>query len=322
MRPNRLLVAALLWVAATASFAKDITVAVISDLNGSYGSTEYSPHAKAAVAAIVRIKPDLVLATGDLVAGQRRPHLSENEVRAMWSAFHETVTDPLNRAGIPIAVTPGNHDASAYAGFEMERRIYEEEWTGRRPDLDILPNHAYPFHYAFQMGGVTFLSLDATRVGQLPNDQMQWLDETLGGAASRSIVFSHLPLWPFAEGRETEIIGDPALQALLDRHGVDIHFSGHHHAFYPGAVEGTAYVSQACLGSGPRRLIGSGERSEQGFTLVTIPEDGSIIVRALVGPDFTETVDVSKLPERIDFAGPDMIRLDLSGLAGVTLAKP
>ena len=319
---DRLLVAALLWVAATASFAKDITVAVISDLNGSYGSTEYSPQAKAAVAAIVRMNPDLVLATGDLVAGQRRPHLSESEVRDMWSAFHKAVTDPLERAGIPMAVTPGNHDASAYAGFGLERRIYGEEWSERHPDLSILPDGDYPFHYAFEMGSVRFLSLDATRVGRLPKAQMQWLDKTLAGTASRTIVFSHLPLWPFAQGRETEIIGDPAMQALLDRHDVDVYFSGHHHAFYPGVTEGTAYIAQACLGSGPRRLIGSGERPEPGFTLVTIPEDGPMIVRALVGPDFSETVDVSTLPERIGFAGPDMIRLDLSGLVGVTLAKP
>ena len=112
------------------------------------------------------------------------------------------------------------------------------------------------------------------------------------------------------------------MQALLDRHDVDIYFSGHHHAFYPGVARGTAFVSQACLGSGPRRLIGSGVRSEQGFTLVTIPEDGPMIVKALVGPGFAEIADVANLPARIGSAGPDLVRLDLSGLVGVTLAKP
>ena len=95
-----------------AASAAPLRVVVISDLNGSYGSVTYEPRVTAAVRAIIAMKPDLVISTGDMVAGQRRPHLTETEVRAMWDAFHRTVTAPLEAAGIPLAVTPGNHDAS------------------------------------------------------------------------------------------------------------------------------------------------------------------------------------------------------------------
>ena len=90
-----------------------LRVVVISDLNGSYGSTTYAARVADAVEVIVEMRPDLVISTGDMVAGQRQPHLTEAEVRAMWAAFHRTVTAPLEAAGIPLAVTPGNHDASA-----------------------------------------------------------------------------------------------------------------------------------------------------------------------------------------------------------------
>ena len=101
-----------------------LRVAVISDLNGSYGSTRYSARVAAAIERVIALEPDLVISTGDMVAGQRRPVLTEREVRAMWAAFHAEVTEPLSRAGIPLAVTPGNHDASAYGGFEQERDLF------------------------------------------------------------------------------------------------------------------------------------------------------------------------------------------------------
>ena len=63
-----------------------LDVVVISDLNGSYGSVRYDARVKNAVARIIEMDPDLVISTGDMVAGQRKPHLSEKEVRAMMPA--------------------------------------------------------------------------------------------------------------------------------------------------------------------------------------------------------------------------------------------
>ena len=133
-----LLSAILLLFISGSAFAQSLRVAVISDLNGSYGSTDYNPRVNAVVERIIKLAPDLVISTGDMVAGQRRPVLSETQVKAMWQAFHAGVTDPLRSAGIPLLVTPGNHDASAYGGFEGERRIFTEQWRARKPAVGFM----------------------------------------------------------------------------------------------------------------------------------------------------------------------------------------
>src|SRR5690554_4418925 len=72
------------------------TVALVSDMNGSYGSTAYGAHVHNAVTWLIdTVKPDLVLSAGDMVAGQR----GELDYPAMWSSFHKTVTLPLASAG-------------------------------------------------------------------------------------------------------------------------------------------------------------------------------------------------------------------------------
>ncbi len=80
--------------------AATLRVAVISDLNSSYGSTTYEPGVARTVARLVALRPDLVISTGDMVAGQRlHPPLGREPVLAMWSAFDAQVTDPLATAG-------------------------------------------------------------------------------------------------------------------------------------------------------------------------------------------------------------------------------
>jgi 3',5'-cyclic AMP phosphodiesterase CpdA len=288
-------------------------VAVISDLNGSYGSTRYEASVDAAVGRIRELRPDLVISTGDMVAGQRKPHLSEGEVTAMWQSFHSHVSEPLRAAGIPLAVTPGNHDGSAYGGFESERRIYAEQWGARKPDLRFVDDSHYPFYYAFAAGDALFISLDATTLGHLPSEQMDWLRALLerhGREYTQRVAFSHVPLWPFTQGREREFIGDPSLEQLLREADVGLYLSGHHHAFYPGHKDGIHLVSQSCLGAGPRRLIGSGARSPRAITLIEI--DGSKLrLAALQEPDFTRPIDWRSLPARIHSQAADLIRADL-----------
>ena len=305
------------WLSlAVAAQSAPITVVVISDLNGSYGSTRYHSSVTSAIKRIIALEPDLVISTGDMVAGQRRPHLEETELRAMWEAFHRSVSEPLRRAGIALAVTPGNHDASAYPGFELERRIYAEEWGQRRPNLDFVEGGNYPFYYAFDIGPARFMSLDVTTVGSPSPAQKNWLrNATADGSAN--IVFSHLPLWPFAVGRETEIIGDPNLERLFVDHGVDLHLSGHHHAFYPGAVKNLALVSQACLGSGQRALIGETKKSQHVLTFVEIDENGGISVSALEGPEFDTPLQINKLPLALQSSGRIIERLDIAPVSGV-----
>ena len=306
---------------ALAAAAGALRVAVISDLNGSYGTAEYAASVDGSVARIVELKPDLVISTGDMVAGQRKPYLTRQEVEHMWTAFHAHVSNPLAAAGIPLAVTPGNHDGSAYHGFKRERMIYAEQWSPRKPEIRFLDDANYPFHYTFEVGDTLFISLDATTVGHLPPAQMDWFREVLAKHAPehrRRVVFSHVPLWPFAHGRESAFIGDPELQALLETAGVDLYLSGHHHAFYPGSKDGIAYVSQSCLGAGPRRLIGTKNRSARSFTLLEFTSEG-IQVGAYRAPQFQTLVDWSTLPARIRSGAAELLRADL---ASGTVVRP
>ncbi len=296
--------------------ARAETIAVITDLNGSYGSTRYSARVDAAVAAIVELQPDVVLSAGDMVAGQRQPLLSREQVRAMWASFHQHVTDPLAAAGIPLAVTPGNHDGSAYPGFAAEREIFADEWGARRPPVEFVAADAYPLNYAVAVGNVLIIGLDVTTVSPLPAAQREFLDAVLSAHGERfdaRIVFCHLPLWPFAQGRETEILRDSEFAAQLAALEVDALVSGHHHVFYPGIDDnGVLHVSAGVLGGNVRRFTGSDLKSEFSFVVIEI-DDGAVSVSARAAPDFQRRVDVLGLPPQITGPGGRLRRFEPGG---------
>ena len=55
----------------------DVRLVVISDLNGAYGSTDYNPEVDKAISLLPFWQPDMVVCSGDMVAGQK-PTLSDN----------------------------------------------------------------------------------------------------------------------------------------------------------------------------------------------------------------------------------------------------
>ena len=285
-------------------------IVVLSDMNGSYGSTHYHPAVRAAIETTIALKPDLVLSTGDMVAGQR----SGLDYRGMWRSFHNTVTEPLEEAGIPFAVTPGNHDASGYAIHSTERRTYVRQWNRHRPDLDFIDDSEYPLRYTFSMGSTFFVSLDDTMLGPLSSDDMEWLERQLqiGEAFPHQIVYGHVPLYPFAEGRRDDSINDPALEQMLNTYGVDAFISGHHHAYYPGHRGDLRLVSTSCLGSGPRALLGTEEVSARSILLIEIDRDtGITTLEALSGGEFDEEVPRYTLPTMVGEGATAILRDDV-----------
>ena len=97
-------------------------IIVLSDFNGTYGSAEYDVAVKYSLDYIANLKPELVISTGDMIAGQK----NGLNYQKMWNSFHQTVTIPLINLQIPFAVTPGNHDASGYVAFKNEREIFKQ----------------------------------------------------------------------------------------------------------------------------------------------------------------------------------------------------
>ena len=306
-----------LWLVPGTTLA-DLRIAVISDLNSSYGTIGHHRQVGKAIDRIIELHPDIVISTGDMIAGQRRDPLPREHLEAMWEAFHEAVSEPLARAGIPFAITPGNHDASAYDAFARERSLFARVWVDRTTGLDFVDKDRFPFTYAIAVGDTLLISLDVTTAGSLIGKDRAWLEALLERTRDRyrhRVVFSHLPIWPVAEDRIRGATEDGELHSLLARAGVDLYLSGHHHAFYPGTVDGITYVSQACLGSGPRRLIGSSSgREPQAFTLIEIGDD-RIRVGALVAPDYRELLDWGSLPETIASEAITLRRTDLVDVA-------
>ena len=98
-----LLLLPLLWAGGVTA-AAPLEVIVVSDLNGPYGQIGLHPRVRKAVARIIDARPDLVISTGDMIAGQQpQPKLGEQQLHDMWVEFHRTVTEPLAAAGIPLA---------------------------------------------------------------------------------------------------------------------------------------------------------------------------------------------------------------------------
>ena len=303
-------------------------IVVISDLNERYGDQFHRDTVHAAISRIVSEAPDIVLVTGDMVAGQR-PGL---DYAGMWQAFHQAVTIPLE--GIPLAVAPGNHDASSGSRFEDERTVYQHQWQVLRPDAHesvvMIDDADYPRRYSFIAGSVFFVALDATaRDAFRQGDQLDWLEEQLkteAAAVSRArILFGHFPLYPVAQGRERDfLLSDEAVRLrvenLLREYDVDLFVSGHHHAYYPGRhpTLPVRLLAVGCLGGGPRSIIGDSrviedidDPTERSFVIIEVSTQGITSIEAYRGPDFTAVVPRSHVPERIGAEAHPVVRDDI-----------
>ena len=293
-----------------------IRLAVISDINSSYGSSTYSEHVRWAIERIVQLKPDLVLISGDMVAGQRTVNLLKRmEITAMWDAFDRVVAQPLRKAGIPLLAAPGNHDASAEAHFYRERDEFKRYWKQHQPELKAAATNT-PLQWAWKLGNLTIIGLDATRHGPLqPVTQKDWLKQTLANNRKSAnevvLVSGHLPIWAFANGRETGILADTELEKLLHDNRVDAYISGHHHAYYPGVHAGLLQISIGALGSGRRSLIGTKKKSAYSFLLIDISAGGEMTYTALRGKHYLLELELESLPASISSAEVVMKRADL-----------
>ncbi|MEB3351741.1 MAG: metallophosphoesterase [Cyanobacteriota bacterium] len=292
---------------------------LISDLNGSYGSTSYVPEVARGVALLRRLRPDLVICAGDMVAGQKLS-LTDGQLQAMWVAFAAQVLDPLRQAGIPFAPVIGNHDGSAAANgrsmvFERERQQARRFWQARRDRLalPLLEANDFPFQYSFRQGEALVLVIDAS-AARLAPATLRWLEQQLQAPQARAarlrLVVGHLPLAAVAEGRNRagEVLADPArLQGLLERTRTTLYISGHHHAYFPGRTGQLDLLSLGAMGSGPRRLLASARPPHQ--TLTLLDRQGDELIDTTVDLRTGRPLDPAVLPARLDPAqGPTLRR--------------
>jgi hypothetical protein len=265
---------------------KDVRLVVISDLNSAYGSTDYDPEVDQAMALLPFWQPDLVVCSGDMIAGQDRS-LSPDRIKAMWQAFDHHVAAPLRQQKVPYGFTLGNHDASSALGanqqylFQQDRDLAADYWNTPQndPGVTFIDRTDFPFYYTFEHHGVFFMAWDGSS-SKIPADKLAWIEASLASPAAQSakarIVLSHLPLYAVAVGRNQpgEVLDNaPNLQALLERYNVHTLISGHHHAYYPAHKGNLQLLHTGVLGSGPRPLIDSNLPPWKGLTVVDIDFD-------------------------------------------------
>jgi predicted MPP superfamily phosphohydrolase len=305
----------------------DIRLLIISDLNSRYGSTEYRPEVIRGIQSAAQWQPDLVLCGGDMIAGQSRS-LNASQIQAMWQGFDRQILAPLQAQNLPFAFTLGNHDASSLqsAGeyiFATDRREAAAYWTPRRAALGLnwVDAAGFPFYYSFLQQNIFYLVWDASSA-TIPAAQQAWAERVLASpmaqAADLRIVLGHLPLYAVSEGRDRagEILANaPAIQALLERHRVNLYVCGHHHVYYPARSGQLEFLHCGALGSGPRTWLGQSRAPFQTLTLLDLFLEANQPPRQVYTTYNMNTlapVDLSSLPRQIVGPNGRLIRRDLT----------
>ncbi len=169
------------------------------------------------VDAIVKVSPDFVIHTGDLVAsGGDTP---------LWTRFFSIEHELLSRAAFFPAVGNHEHNSAQYFMF-----------------LQASP------YYSFDWGAAHFTVLD-TDFGNIPDsqkffrEQFQWLENDLARsqqASLRFVIFHHPPYSAVKKrGINQETV---QFVPLFEKYKVQAVFSGHDHAYEHFYQSGVHYI--------------------------------------------------------------------------------
>ncbi|MEL6816263.1 MAG: metallophosphoesterase [Cyanobacteria bacterium J06598_3] len=293
----------------------DIRLAVISDLNSAYGATDYRAEVIQGIGLLPDWQPDMVICGGDMVAGQSI-NLSEAEVEAMWSAFDEKILSPIRTAGLPFALTVGNHDASSYQDngefiYVLDRQETAQYWASHQSDTDLtfIESSGFPFHYSFEQKDIFYLVWDASSAN-IPPEQVAWAERALASPEAQNaklrVVMGHLPLYAVSQRRDRpgEYLNQAdELRNLLESHNVHTYISGHHHAYFPGKAGNLNTLHAGALGSGPKSLLTTTTAPYQTLTIMDVFLADANTVYTTYNMNTLEVVNPQSLPRQI--VGPN-----------------
>jgi hypothetical protein len=299
----------------------DQRIALISDLNSSYGSTSYVPQVQRGVQLLQQLRVDLVLCAGDMVAGQKRG-LSGAQLDGMWASFERQVLQPLRNAGEPFAPAMGNHDASSSRGaggylFALERERAAQFWRQRRDGLGLqfVDGSGFPFRYSIRQGEVFVVVIDASAAAVSEAD-WTWVESQCASPPARQarlrLLMGHLPAYGLSQGRDRpgEVLQQPdRLRQVMQRHGLHLYVSGHQHAWYPARVGSTNLLGLGAMGSGPRQLVGDSQPPQQTLTLLDLFRERNLLVETTIDLNRLRPLPVSSRPATLQpRTGPQLQR--------------
>jgi|GEM_PF-6568138 len=245
----------------------------------------------AAVEAVTeRLRPDLVIHTGDLL-----PSFSEEAFAAWMRSFLTT----LAAASIPVAVAAGEADVAT----PVARSVFTSTLTQIlfKPVLDFQDERGYPFRYSFLFGGTYVIVLDTTS-GDLPDEEFRWLkaELTRGAGYPRILVVSHVPPAPLTATSSAALKRAYKVQELLLRYRGTLLVTGHEPVFYDGRFAQVHVVSSGGGVEDCRPL--AGEAICQGTTLTVLDLVGKEPPRVygVSGKELDRCIAPTDLPAKVD----------------------
>jgi 3',5'-cyclic AMP phosphodiesterase CpdA len=121
-------------------------------------------------------KPAFMIHTGDIT------HLSK-------AAEFDDADRIISQAGLDVHYVPGEHDF-----LDDEQKLYRERYGRGAKGAGWYSFDANGVHF---IGLVNVVDLKAGGLGNLGNEQLEWLEDDLKGrsASTPIVVFAHIPLW-------------------------------------------------------------------------------------------------------------------------------
>lgn len=156
------------------------------------------------------LDPEFVMCVGDLIEGYET---DTTVMHAQW----DTILATIKTLPCKFYFVPGNHEVQN----EADRRIYEQRTGVKR-------------YYSFNYQNTHFIVLDNTMTywGQpqeMGSEQLSWLAKDLEKHKQMDhiFVFYHIPTYIYALRDNTT----DTLMQILEKYGVDVVFTGHHHEY-------------------------------------------------------------------------------------------
>ena len=284
---------------------KTIKIAVISDLNSSYGSTKYHPDVYETLKELDSIKPDIILCGGDMVAGQKAS-ITAAQTKAMWNSFDENVLKPIQQMKVPFGFTVGNHDASP--SYQQDRKLAQEFWLSKQQQLGLnfVDKTNFPFYFSYQQNGIFFISWDAAG-SKVPQEVFDWMEKQLQSKVAKKaklrVLLGHLPLYAIvaSKNKTGEVLTDTETTAnFFKKHGIDLYISGHQHAYFPASSDKLRLLNAGCIGEGARPLLGDTRPATRAYTMIEVPVNNATQFNyKTYVPNTGKTIELSQLPDTV-----------------------